>query len=214
MQMMCNTYAQNRFHNLKTHFEIFEAPLTFYLVANCHASEIYVWQIWFNFPHKGWIYRKTMEQNTSIQNLRHSNMLAGERRPHYGFFIVPRITWLGSFSFPYKGRTGGLHHCSIETTKFWKKSVDQAKDFTFEFAWHLHSPRCEPAIFHSRQKSGDSFMGTCGGRRIYSWKKYWKFCIWISIILETKWPLLVINPSKQGPWVPGIYVESYLIIEG
>lgn len=78
------------FHNLITYFEIFEAPLTFYLVAICHASEIYVWQIWFNFPQKGWIYRKTMEQNTSIQHLRHSNMLAGEWRSYYGFFIVPK----------------------------------------------------------------------------------------------------------------------------
>lgn len=112
MQMMCNMYAQNRFHNLKIHFEMFEAPLTFYLVANCHSSEIYVWQIGFNFPpKKGWMYRKTMELNISIQNLRHSILLAGEWRSSL---------WLFDSPYHKKGRTGGLHHCSIETTKFWK----------------------------------------------------------------------------------------------
>ena len=88
---------KNRFHNLKIHFE---ALLTFYLVANCHSSEIYFWQIGLNFPQKGWIYRKTMEQNTSIQNLRHSNLLAGEWRSSLWLFHSPQITWLGSFSFP------------------------------------------------------------------------------------------------------------------
>ena len=44
--------------------------------------------------------------------------------------------------------------------------------------------------------------------------------VWISIILETNWPLFLINPSKQGPfrtktrviWVPGRYVQVVIII--